>query len=211
MAQRPILEKVNLWRESGKGFKSRFRDEALPPVIERQDLSSLDVDPQLERGDWLQELRLKYYPSIDVNRDNIIAGKIDGDIDDAKERLLSLGFRNNPTAYVEVTEENVPDDGSYSRNIISESGGRLDIPRITQQPAFYRRVKEQIHVCMFVVDDGVEYLAHRERSAWLQPARHVLIPDSSARRGVRDFRDIWYDEFGEELPGKDLTKWDTTH
>lgn len=211
MAERPIVEKLNLWRDTNIGLKSRFKDEALDPVTDRDAVPQTVLDAKLERGSTLQKLRLNRYPSIDVNRKNLIAGKIDADLDKATDRLVSLGFRNNPTAYVEVTEKNGPDDGSYSRNIISETGGRFDIPRVAQRPSFYRRVKEQIHVCVFKVGDGTEYLAHRERSAWLQPARHVLVPESSARRGVRDFRDIWYDEFNEELPGKDLIKWDVTN
>lgn len=205
------MEKINLWRDTEIGLKSRFKDEALPAALNREDISTLLVEEKIRRGDVSQQIRLRYYPSINVDRERLIAGKIDKDLDEARDRLISLGFRNNPTSYVEVTEENGPDDGSYSRNIVSEAGGRLDIPRLSQRPSFYRRVKEQVHVCVFEVSDGTEYLAHREKSAWLQPIRHVVVGDPSARRGVRDFRNMWYDEFGEELPGKDLIHWDVTN
>lgn len=211
MAKGPIREKIALWREPTKGFKSKFLNAAKEPAVKREDLQDLQVDIKMERGDRLQQLRLKRYPSIDVDRDKLIAGKIEEPLSEAEDRLNTIGFRTNPTAYVEVTEENGPDDGSYSKQVITETGGNLDIPRVTNQPLFFRRVKEQIHVVLFQVPDGTEFLAHREKSAWLQPARHVTVPESSARRGVRDFRDAWFDEFGEELPGKGLTNWETTH
>lgn len=207
----PVKEKFNLWRDANKGFKSRFMNAAKDPAAKRDDLPDLQVQMKMERGDKLQEARLKRYPSIDVDRDKLLAGTIPGDLEEAEDRLNTLGFRNNPTAYVEVTEENGPDDGSYSRQIVTETGGRLDIPRVTNQPLFFRRVKDQIHLALYELQDEVEVLAHRERSAWLQPARHVLVNDASARRGVRDLRDIWFDEFEEEMPGQDLTNWETSH
>lgn len=205
------MARVNLWRESSKGFKSRFTAGAKRPVPEREDLQDLVVATKVKRGDMLQRIRLKRVPSIDVDREELYAGEVEGDLDEATDRLSTLGFRNNPTAYVEVTEENGPDDGSYSRTIITETGGGFDRPMAVNRPTILRRVKEQIHVVVYELPDKVEYLVHRETSAWLQPARHTLVNKSSARRGVRDFRDIWYDEFGEELGGKEDVRWDTTH
>lgn len=208
----PLRQKLDLWRESTAGFKSRFHSEVNPPVLKRDDIVDAKIKRSVDRGGRLQKLRLRFYPSIDVDRDKLFAGRIDmASVEDVEEMLVKLGFRNNPTAYVEVTDEHGPDDGSYSRTFITETAGRFDVPKPVQVPSIYKRKKEQLHVVLYELEDGVEILAHEERSAWLQPARHVVKNDASARIGVRDFRDIWFDNFGEELPGKEEVKWETTN
>lgn len=207
----PIRNKLFLWRSSRRGLKSRFSDDVKSPAISRDDIPDVQVSSKIKRGGNLQELRLRYYPSIDVNKDEMFAGRMEGDLEDARDRLFDLGFRNNPTAYVEITDEHGPDDGSYSKQVITEDGTTHDIPRITQQPSFWKRLKEQFHITVYQLDGEVLFLAHKEVSAWLQPARHLIKNDASKRIGVRDFRDQWYDEFGEELGGKGDVLWETTH
>lgn len=207
----PLRNKLTLWKSSKRGLKSRFTGDVKLSANDRSDVAQPSVQAKMDRGDRLQELRLRYYPSIDVDRDKLYAGYITGDLQDAKDMLHEMGFRNNPTAYVEVTDEYGPDDGSYSLQYITEDATRLDFPRITQQPTLLKRVKRQIHVTVYELDDRVEFLVHEEMSAWLQPARHVVKGDSTARIGVRDFRDEWYDEFEEELPGRENVMWETAH
>lgn len=208
---RPILTKFNLWRDVNKGFKTRFSNKLEEPPEDREDIRPTVVQNKIERGTRLQKLRLRFYPSINVNRENLFAGRVDSNLDEATDALIDLGFRNNPTAYVEVTDEHGPDEGSYAKQIVTETGGRFNIPQAVLRPAVFRRVKDQIHVTVYSTDDGVEYLAHREQSAWLQPARHVVVNNADARRGVRDFRDVWFDEFEFELPAKDEVKWDVSN
>lgn len=205
------IDKFQLWRQEGTGFKSRFSPELLPPVVDREDLSSLMINNKIDRGDQLQKIRLRRYPSINVDRAKLFAGMIRGDKEDAENSLLEMGFRNNPTAYVEVTEQHGPDDGSYARVEVTETGARFNVPQFALHPSLYKRMKRQIHAVIYEVENGVLFLTHDERSAWLQPMRHVLVNDASARVGVRDFRDLWFDTFGEELRGKDQVVWNTTH
>lgn len=205
------IDKFRLWRQEGTGLKSRFDSELLAPAIDRDDISSLIVNNKIDRGDQLQELRLRYYPSINVDRAKLFAGMIPGDLQDAEDALLEMGFRNNPTAYVEVTEQHGPDDGSYARVEVTETGARFNIPQFAIHPSLYKRMKRQLHATIYEVDNGVIFLLHDERAAWLQPMRHVFINDVSARVGVRDFRDLWYDTFQQELSGKNQVAWDTTH
>lgn len=207
----PLRNKLYLWRSSRRGIKSRFSDDVKLPALKRDDLPDIQVTNKVKRGDQLQKARLKYYPTIDVDKDKLYAGEIDGSLDDAIDKLLQLGFRNNPTAYVEVTDEYGPDDGSYSLQQISEDGTNQDIPRISKQPTVWKRTKLQFHVTLYELSNKVVFLSHKEISAWLQPARHVWEGDVSARIGVRDFRDMWFDEFDEELDGKEKVSWDTTH
>lgn len=208
---RPAVQKFKLWRESGKGFKTRLDSGLNSPVIDRDDVATATVDQSITRGDRSQELRLKHYPSINVDRDRLFAGSMEGDVDDARERLLQMGYRNNPTAYVEVTDENGPDDGSFARQYITETQASGDRERLTNFPAPFKRVKRQIHVVVFELEDEVEFLAHDETSAWLQPMLHVSVNDVKARRGVQEFRLDWFDEFGEELGGESEVKWEIAH
>lgn len=207
----PVRDKLFMWRSSRRGVKSRFSDDVDISAARREDLPDVQVANKIKRGDTLQKLRLRYYPSIDVNKQKLYAGEIKGNLEEAENKLMELGFRNNPTAYVEVTEEHGPDDGSYSLQQISETGGRLDIPRITKQPSFWKRTKLQFHVVLYELQERVIFLTHKELSAWLQPARHVWGTDASARIGVRDFRDMWYDNFETELDGKEKVNWETSH
>ena len=207
----PFRNKLYLWRSSQRGIKSRVLDEVSAPVLQRNDIPDVQVSNKVKRGSRLQKLRLYFYPSIDVDKSKLYAGEMSGSLDDAKEKLFDMGFRNNPTAYVEVTDEHGPDDGSYSLHQISEDGTRKDIPRITSQPTIWKRTKLQFHVAVYELLDRVIFLCHKEISAWLQPARHVWKNDVSARIGVRDFRDRWFDEFEQELDGKQKVKWETMH
>lgn len=207
----PARTKLKLWASRRRGIKSRVFSNARESVQARDDIPNILVSKKIDRGDALQKARLRFYPSINVDYDLLFAGKVDEGLDVAEDMLLEIGFRNNPTAYVEVTEKHGPDDGSYSLQHITETGGRLNIPRISQQPSYWKRAKRQIHVTLYQTSDGTEMLAHEEISAWLQPARHVVEGDVTARVGVRDFRDLWFDEFGEELSGRSEVLWDTTH
>lgn len=208
----PLRNKLQLWVSRNRGVKSRVLSNAKPSALNRDDIPDVQVSSKIKRGDILQEARLKYYPSIDVDKCTLYAGEMrNASLEDAENRLIDIGYRNNPTAYVEVTSEHGPDDGSYSRQEITEDGGRLDIPQISNQPAYWKRLKLQNHVTLYELEDRVIFLAHKEVSAWLQPARHVVNNDASARMGVRDFRNSWYDEFGEELQGKRSVRWEVIH
>lgn len=206
----PLRNKLQLWASGRRGIKSSFVGDTKAPALEREDIPDVLVTNRIKRGDKLQELRLRFYPTVDVELQNLYAGEMRGaSKEDAVNRLIDLGYRSNPTAYVEVTDEHGPDQGSYSRQLITEDGGKLDIPRASQQPSFWKRVKLQNHVVLYELDDRILFLAHKEVSAWLQPARHVVSGDVSARIGVRDFRNLWFDEFGEELGGKANIRWNT--
>lgn len=207
--QTPIRNKLKLWISTRRGIKSRAFQGVKNPVLQREDIPDVQVANKAKRGDVLQKLRLRYYPSIDVDKDSLYAGEIKGSLDDAVNILKQMGMRSNPTAYVEVTDEHGPDDGSYSRQIITEDEAKFNIPQIINHPAIYKRIKRQTHVAVYDVSDKVLFLAHDEISAWLQPARHVVQGDVSPRVGVREFRNRYYDEMGEELPGKRNVRWDT--
>jgi len=204
----PIRNKLKLWISKNRGAKSRFTSGVKKPAQERDDIPDVVVANKIKRGDLLQEARLRFYPSINVDKKRLYAGEIRGDLDDAINILNSIGYRNNPTAYVEVTEEHGPDDGSYSRQIITEDDARLDIPQFVPSPAIYKRLKRQNHITIYQVGEKIIFLAHEEISAWLQPARHVVQGDATARIGVRNFRNRYFDELGEELPGKENVLWD---
>ena len=195
----PIREKIRLWRESSKGLKSRFNTNANPPALEREDVLTSLTKEKMQRGDRLQKWRLENYPSIDIPFDKVYAGSIEGDKDDAQEFLMEMGFRNGPFAYVEVTDQFGPDDGSYWLHIITETG---KFPYIENRLGIFRRVKDQVHVAVWEDPDRglVHFGAHREQSALLQPARHVAMGSSQIERGVEDFRNKVKHELGAELP-----------
>lgn len=195
----PVRDKLELWRESSKGFKSRFKEQAKEPVLSRNDVQTSLVQQKIQRGDLVQQLRLQYYPSIDVEFGRVYAGSIEGSFEETKDTLMEMGFRNGPLAYVEVTERFGPDDGSFWLHIITETG---KFPYIENRLGLFRRVKDQVHIVVWQ-DEEMEMChlgAHREQSAMLQPARHVAINDSNAVRGIRDLRNKYEDETGEELP-----------
>lgn len=204
----PIRNKARLWISRSRGVKSRFFSDVKRSARERDDIPDVLVANKIKRGGVLQKARLKYYPSIDVDKNMLYTGEIEGTLDDAIEILNAMGYRNNPTAYVEVTDEHGPDDGSYSRQMVTEDDARFDIPQVVPAPLIYKRLKRQNHITLYDVDDRVIFLAHEEISAWLQPARHVVVGDATARIGVRNFRNRFYDEFGEEFPGKRNVFWD---
>lgn len=203
----PLKNKALLWASRKRGVKSRVLSNVKPSAFERDDIPDVLVANKIKRGDISQELRLRFYPTIDVDLDLLYAGEMPGNLTDAESRLVELGFRNNPTAYVEVTDEHGPDDGSYSKQFVTEDAGRVDVPQVLPQPALWKRLKEQYHVVVYDVDDKVIFLCHKEISAWLQPARHVWDNETSARIGVRDFRQFWFDEFDEELGDKNKVAW----
>lgn len=195
----PVREKFGLWRESSRGIKSRLHKDTKEPVLDRSDVRTSEVMDKIERGDFVQEQRLKRYPSIDIDFDRVYAGSIEGDLDEAQEILMRAGFRNGPLAYVEVTDEFGADDGSYWLHIITESG---KFPYIENRAGFFRRIKDQVHVVVWRDDERemVHFGAHREKSALLQPARHVGISEADASRGIRDLRNKIEDEFDKQLP-----------
>lgn len=195
---RPFRTKIKLWRESSKGLKSQLTSSVKDPVLKRPDVRTSIVQQKMQRGDRIQSLRLRFYPSIDVDFDQLYAGSIEGDLDDAKNLLMEAGFRNGPLGYVEVTEEFGPDDGSFWLHIITETG---KYPVVENRLGVFRRIKDQIHVVNWLDEERgmVHFGAHREQSALLQPARHAVINDADARRGIRDFRNKLDDEFGIEL------------
>jgi len=211
-----ILEKYRLWSEDGKGLKTVTSTES--PALSRDDIPDVIKQRRLDqsvvlgrRGEVAQDARLRYYPSINVDRDQLYAGYIEGSLQEARDKLSAMGYRNNPTAYVEVTEENGPDNGSFARQYITEEGVSPSRQRLTNFPSIFKRAKRQIHVCFWKVEDRVEFLAHEEKSAWMQPMLHVGVNDVKAEVGVRDFRDDWHDNFGEELAGKEDISWESTH
>ena len=203
----PLRNKTRLWMSRRRGIKSSFVGDTKEPAMQREDIPDVLVSNKMKRGDFLQKARLKYYPTVDVDFNELYAGEMRGSFEDARQKLLQLGYRNNPTSYVEVTDEHGPDDGSYAKQFITEDGSKIDIPQVTNQPAFWKRLKMQYHVVLYELQERVLFLCHKEVSAWLQPARHVVRGDVSARIGVRDFREMWYDEFGESLDGADSVKW----
>lgn len=194
----PLRTKLQLWRESSKGLKSQFTNSVKEPVFRRSDINTAMVQERMERGDRIQKIRLRRYPSIDIEFDRVYAGSIEGDLDDAREILMDAGFRNGPFAYVEVTDEFGPDDGSYWLHIITETG---KYPLVENRLGIFRRIKDQIHVVTWEDKERgmVHFGAHREQSAALQPARHAVINDADARRGVRDLNNKLDDEFGFKL------------
>jgi len=214
-----ITEKLALWIDTDKGLKSRINTKK--PVVARSDIPQVKTQRSLDRGERLQRARLRRYPSLDVNHRELFAGWLPNTLDQALETLYEVGFRDNPTAYVEVSDELGPDDWSLSLQSVTETGGDRIVPQITSRVRHYRRMKRQIHLALYSVkesdseysmfdstaDEITVVYAHEERSAWLQPMRHVTVNNSSARVGVRDFREKWYDETGSELPGKDSVKW----
>ena len=207
----PLRAKFKLWRESSLGVKSRFKSDVNSPVSSLDSVDNREVKKSIRRGDKVQQARLKYYPSINVDFAGLHAGHIDGDADDAEELLFEVGFRNGPLAYVEVTDQYGPDDGSYWLTVVRETG---QLSMVENRTRAFRRVKDQIHVTIYDQSnqDGLtHFLAHREPSAVLQPARHSTHDSADAARGVRDFRDIWYDTFGEELMGKEQVVHPVTH
>lgn len=192
--------KLQLWKDKGLTLTDRL---SAPRAVSRPDIDTSVLDRKIERGDISQELRLKYYPSIEIPFSDMYAGSYSGSLDELEDKLFSMGFRNNPTAYVEITDEFGPDDGSYARQVITEDQEfpYLGLSRPFGLVTWWNRVKEQVHIAVFIDDskDLIHISAHFEASAWLQPARHLTVSTPSSRIGVREFRQSWFDEFDEEL------------
>lgn len=192
--------KLELWAEKGLTARDRLNH---PPAARRSGVSQDTLERKLGRGDLSQELRLKYYPSIEVEFQELYAGSYKGTLEELEEMLFAAGYRNNPTAYVEITERFGPDDGSYARQRITESQEfpYLGAGRPFGVVTWWNRIKEQVHVTAFVEEDSdwIHLAAHMEASAWLQPVRHVTVSEASARLGIREFREAWLDEHEEEL------------
>lgn len=198
----PLRTKVRLLRDKSVGFKSRFHQDIKRPVFERPDIRTSMVQEKIDRGDRIQEARLRRYPSINVDFEKVYAGSVpldeDMDLDPVENAIFTAGFRNGPFAYVEVTEEFGPDDGSYWLHVITETG---KFPVVENRAGLFRRIKDQIHVVVWTDSERkmAHFGAHREQAALLQPARHVLINEADASRGIRDFRNKWEDTFGDTL------------
>lgn len=195
MADKSRLE---LWADKGFTLTDRIKSR---PALKR-DIEPAVLEEKLQRGDILQEIRLKRYPSIEVDFDTLYAGTFRGSLQELEQKLFNMGYRNNPTSYVEVTDRLGPDDGSYSQQIIKEDTEfpHLNIGRPVNMVPLYNRLKLQNHVTTFIDGDVVHILAHQETSAWLQPARHLTVSEGDAEIGIREFRQAWSDEFGESLP-----------
>jgi len=192
------MSKLDLWQDKGLTITDRLKTE---PAINR-DIDEAVLQEKLKRGDLAQEARLKYYPSIEVDFDNLYAGTFRGSRRELQQKMFDMGFRNNPTSYVEVTDEFGPDEGSFAQVIVKEDTEfpHLNVDRILGSIPLWNRVKLQNHVAIFKDGEVFHILAHQETSAWLQPLRHLTVSEANARIGIREFRDAWFDEFKEELP-----------
>jgi len=192
------MNRLDLWADKGLTLTDRLKTK---PAVNR-DIEPAVLEQKLQRGDLLQKIRLRRYPSIEVDFDTLYAGTYRGSLDELEQKLFQIGYRNNATSYVEVTQRLGPDDGSYSRQIIKEDSKfpHLNIDRPLGMIPIYNRVKLQNHITTFVDGDVIHILAHREISAWLQPLRHLAISEGDAEIGIREFRQSWRDEFGESLP-----------
>jgi len=188
--------KLELWRE--KGLTLRDRLDADPPAVNIDDIPQDTLDDKIERGDIAQELRLRYYPSINLTekKNDYYVGSFDGSLDEFEDLVFDLGYRNNPTAYVEVIDGLGPDDGSYARVEITESQEfpYLGIGRPFGVVTWWNRLKEQNHLTTFVEDDYVHVFVHKEASAWLQPIRHVTVSEGSGI-GADEFDLRWSDKY----------------
>lgn len=193
---------LELWKKKGLTLTDRLD---VPTASGRSNVPQEVLDRKYERGDVVQQARLKFYPSIDISDKfaSFYAGSFNGTREELEDRLFKIGYRNNPTAYVEVSERFGPDDGSFARNRITESQEfpYLGVGRPFGIVTWWNRVKEQVHVTYFIDEemDLIHLAAHIEASAWLQPARHLTVSEGDGHIGVREFRQDWKDEYDEEL------------
>lgn len=198
----PNKSKVEMWKDKKLASTGRLRK---PAAVERDEIDDELLEQKISRGDLIQKARLRFYPSIEIDFFDFYAGSVsDLSLTEVEDVLFDIGFRNNPIAYVEVTDKFGPDDGSFARQFITEDD---EFPYLgTSRPlgvvTWWNRIKIQYHVTTFVDEDRgmIHILCHRESSAWLQPARHLTVSEPEGKIGSRDFRDFWEDEFGEELP-----------
>lgn len=192
-----MSRRLKSWLSKGFTATARLQTE---PAIDK-DIDEEVINRKLERGGFLQNARLRRYPSIEVNFSNLYAGTFRGSLQELTQKMFEMGYRNQPTAYVEVTDKFGPDDGSFAKHTIEEDTDfpHLNIGRPFGNVPIWNRVKLQDHVAVFVEGDEIHLLAHREPSAWLQPARHLAV-DPNEDIGIREFRLDWQDEFDESLP-----------
>jgi len=190
--------RYGLWLKKGLTLRDRFKTK---PAVQR-DIDESLLQTKLERGSLQQKIRLKYYPSIEVDFDRLYAGTYRGTKADLINKLFEMGYRNNPTSYVEITDNFGPDDASFAKHIVEEDIGfpHLNVERPLGILPIWNRRKIQTHVTIYVEGDEIHMLAHQEVSAPLQPVRHLTISESDAEIGIREFREDWFDQFGEKLP-----------
>lgn len=198
--------KIEMWKQ--KGLTLRDRLNAGPPAAKRDSISAETLDEKTQRGDIAQELRLKYYPSINLTdkKENYYAGTFKGSLSELEDLLFDIGYRNNPTSYVEIIDGLGPDDGSYARVEITESQQfpYLGIGRPFGLVNWWNRIKEQNHLTTFVDEDNeqVHVFVHKEASAWLQPIRHVTVSEGDDI-GSDEFLLRWNDKY-DELESVDI-------
>lgn len=192
--------KLEMWKK--KGLTLRARMDANPPAVDRDDIPEDTLEEKLERGDILQKLRLRYYPTLDITKkkNNFYVGTVKKSLDELEDLIFKIGYRNNPTAYVETIEGLGTDDGSYARNEITESQEfpYLGIGRPFGIVTWWNRVKEQNHLTTFVDGDYVHIFVHKEASAWLQPIRHVTLSEGDDQ-GSAEFKLRWNEKYDIEL------------
>jgi hypothetical protein len=192
------MSRYDLWIKKGLTLTDRLN---AVPAVDR------DIDPgltekKINRGGFQQQLRLKYYPSIKVDFDSLYAGTFRGSKEELVNKLFDMGYRNNPTSYVEVTDEFGPDDGSFAKHKVEEDVGfpHLNIDRPLGILPIWNRVKHQTQVVIYVDGEEIHMLAHEETSAPLQPMRHLTIQQTDAVIGIRELREDWFDQFDTKLP-----------
>jgi len=195
--------KLEMWKK--KGLTLRARMDANPPAVDRGDIPEDTLEEKLERGDILQKLRLRYYPTVNLTgkKSTYYVGSFEGTLDKLEDLIYDIGYRNNPTAYVEVMGGLGTDDGSYARVEITESQEfpYLGISRPFGVVTWWNRVKEQNHLTTFVDGDYVHIFVHKEASAWLQPIRHVTVSEGDGI-GSEEFELRWNDNYDIELKNK---------
>ncbi|EGQ44204.1 MAG: hypothetical protein J07AB43_02630 [Candidatus Nanosalina sp. J07AB43] len=190
--------KIEMWREKGLTLRSRLNAD--PPPVDRDDIPQSTLQNKIERGDVIQELRLRFYPSIGLTerKNDYYAGSFRGSIDEFEDKAYSIGYRNNPTAYVEIIDGLGPDDGSYARIEITESQEfpYLGFDRPFGIVTWWNRVKEQNHLTTFIdeEEDLVHIFVHKEASAWLQPIRHATVSEGD-NIGAKEFTLRWEDNY----------------
>lgn len=192
-----MSRRLESWLSKGLTATARLQTE---PAVDK-DIDEDLLQTKLNRGSFQQRIRLEYYPSIEVDTSTLYAGTFYGSKEELVGKLFQMGYRNNPTAYVEVTDRFGPDDGSFAKHKVEEDVGfpHANIDRPLGILPVWNRVKSQTHATVYVDGDKVHILAHQEVSAPLQPVRHLSVSDSNARIGIREFKEDWFDEFGERL------------
>lgn len=195
------MNKLQLWKEKGLTLNDRLQTK---PAVRRDGIEESTLERKKERGDIAQNIRLRFYPSIRVDFGDLYAGTFEGTLQEFEDEVFDIGYRNNPTAYVEITERFGPDDGSYARQVVTEDEEfpYLGIGRPLGHITYWNRIKLQNHITVYAEPEKkwVHILAHREASAWLQPARHLTVSEGDAKIGIEEFRQRWEREKGTPIP-----------